>query len=226
MLLNPSPARAYEYIVTEKPEAGAVTIETLKAHLKLRSCSQDMMLQLYLDSAITYAEEFMGIDLITRTYVSYRDFFPLIQNESFYALGTIPETYNQPPSNTGFVLRRTPFQSLEKIEYINRIDGQLVEVSNDVFLATQAPAGLFSNIVNKPEQHWPRDLVSPQLQSIVITFKTGFGDSESDIPADIKVGILDHASKMFFERGDCGCSADSVPGSSKMIYSKHRVVRL
>ena len=106
MRLAPPDHRAYTYKVTIAPATGAVPLQTFKDHIKRTNSSEDSLLQVYLDAAIDYAEGFIRRDLITRTYETFRDFFPLPgQNEGYYAFGSIPNrssistSFN---SNVGF----------------------------------------------------------------------------------------------------------------------------
>ncbi len=226
MHFNTGGTRAYPYKVTTPPANGAVSLETFKAHLRITNCNQDEILQIYLNAAITEAELCMGLDLITRTYKTFRDFFPQYLNEGYYPWGIIPETFNEFPANTGFELRRSPFNALVSVEYIAAATSTLTAVPASVYYATASVAGNFSNILNNPGQQWPFDLVSPRQDAIEIVFTSGFDDDESSIPSDIKTAIVEHASKMFFERGDCSDCSNSLPAISKGIYAKNKVVNL
>ena len=77
MRLAPPSHRAYTYKVTVPPVNGAVSLATFKSHIKKTGSSEDALLQIYLDAAINFAEGFIRRDLITRTYETFRDFFPL-----------------------------------------------------------------------------------------------------------------------------------------------------
>ena len=167
--------RAYPYKVTTPPANGAVSLETFKAHLRITNCNQDEILQMYLDAAITEAELCTGLDLITRTYKTFRDFFPQLLNEGYYPWGRIPETFNEFPANTGFELRRSPFNALVSLEYIAAADNTLTPVAASVFYVTASVAGNFSNIANNPGQDWPFDLVTPRQDSIEIVFTSEIG---------------------------------------------------
>lgn len=226
MRLSTGGTRAYPYKVIIPPKNGAVSLETFKAHLRIGNCNQDEILQVYLNAAITHAEVAMGLDLITRTYKTWRDFFPQAQNEGFYHYGQIPESFNEYPQNTGFELRRSPFKALASVMYANIQDNVLTPVNGEIYYVTQSVAGNFSNILNNPGKFWPADSVVPRQDAIEIEFTSGFGDNEDSIPADIKTAIVEHGSKMFFERGDCADCSNSLPAIAKATYAKNKVVNL
>jgi hypothetical protein len=58
---------------------------------------------------------------------------------------------------------------------------------------------------------------------VKITFKTGFGDDDTDIPSDIRTAILGHATAMHVNRGDCDGCGTAIPALSKSIYMKNRI---
>lgn len=218
--------RAYPYKVTVPPGNGAVNLETLKSHLRITNCKQDDILQLYLDAAIEFAEECTGLDLITRTYQTERDFFPNISNEGYYTLGIIPETFGDLSNgNVGFQLRRGPVQAVSLVEYIESgTTSTFITVDPSTYYVTIPEAGKFTDILLAIGKLWPTNASSRQ-NSIRITFTSGFGNAPKDIPSDLRTAILEHATNLFSNRGDC-CTTTSLPAMSKAIYAKHRVINL
>lgn len=221
--------RAYPYKVITPPQIGAVNLETLKAHLRITSCNQDTVLQLYLETAINFAEKCTGLALINRTYETFRDFFPLADNEGYYPAGCIPETLNAATGNTGFELRRGPVSSVTSVEYApTSAPATLVAIDPANYYVTEAEAGKLANVLAQPDFIWPYDLVEPKVDSIKITFVAGFGNDPKFVPADIRNAILLHASNLFANKGDCGdCgNKEGAPANAVAIYAKNKVVNL
>jgi|TARA_Y100000310_G_scaffold320268_1_gene376545 uncharacterized phiE125 gp8 family phage protein len=221
--------RAYAYRVTVPPANGAVTLTTLKEHLRITNDRQDTILQLYLDAAIHFAEDCTGLALITQTYETERDFFPNTSSEAYYLDGAMPETFNATTGNVGFELRRGPVQSVESLEYVQlNTAATYTTVDPTLYYVVNPEAGKLANLLLAPEQTWPTDAISPRPSAIRITFVVGFGDNDTDVPADIRLAILEHATQMFANRGDCASDscAGLLPAISKGIYNKHKVVNL
>ncbi len=218
--------RAYSYKEIVPPANGAVNLETLKKHLRISSCNQDDILQVYLDAATLQAEDCTGLDLITRTYQTERDFFPNWPSEGYYISGAIPQTLNTSSGNVGFQLRRGPVQAVSLVEYIEvgTVDTYITVDSSDYYV-TIPEAGKLTDILLEPDSLWPTDF-SPRQNSIRITFTSGFGDEQKDVPSDIQLAILETASQLYANRGDCAGNScgNAIPAIASNIYKKHRVI--
>lgn len=219
--------RDYTYKTLSGPDALAVSLATVKSHLKITSSFQDDLLTLYIKSAIEYAENITRRDLITRTYKTFRDFFPApSQNEGHYSFGQIP-SFNSGTSsisaNVGFEIRKSPIQSVEKIEYF--VQGVLQVLDNTIYYNTVESD--YSEILTNQGKDWPTN-ADQRLQTIEITFKNGFGDADTDIPQVFTVAILQHVSALYANRGDCGGAQGSaiVPAAAKSFYLQSRIENL
>ena len=218
-MLAPAAHRAYTYKVKTGPADLAVSLDTLKSHLKITLSSEDALLTLYLKSAIDYCEKFSRRDLITRTYTTFRDFFPGI-SEGYYRFGNIPPG----GGNTGFEIRRSPFQEVTSIKYLK--DGTLTTVNASVFYNTVEDD--YSEILTNDGSSWPTD-ADRQLQTIQIEFKSGFGDADGDVPHWDTEGILQHATQMYKDRGDCSCDSgieSTLPNIARTLYLQNRIENL
>ena len=67
-----------------------------------------------------------------------------------------------------------------------------------------------------------------QLQSIIITFKSGFGDTEADIPEDLKIAIFQIVAALYENCGDCSeCDCNQfAPITAKAILKQNRIENL
>jgi hypothetical protein len=219
--------RDYTYKITVPPAELAVSLATAKAHLKVTSSTEDALITLYLEAAIDYAEKFTRRDLITRTYITFRDFFPApAQNEGYYPCGQIPSVssgFSTFSSNVGFELRKSPLQSVEQIEYFSQ--SVLTLLDNTIYYNTIEED--YSELLTVVGKDWPTQL-DQRLQAIQITFKTGFGDTETDIPHGYRAAILQHVAALYANRGDCDDSscAAMVPAAAKTFYLQNRIENL
>lgn len=229
MRVAPPEHRAYTYTVTAGPASPAVTLDIFKAHINVTHALTDGILQLYLDAAIQFAEKYTGKDLITRTYNSFRDFFPSPpQNEGYYAFGQVPGGAASFPSltfsNAGFELRRSPLRQVNSISYVDVGDAAQAVDSSTYYHTVEND---YSEVLLVDGARWPGD-VKNKMQSITIDFDTGIADDESGIEACWKVAIMSHAAMLWANRGDCSDStcAGMIPAASKAFYDTKRIVRL
>lgn len=219
MFTSDGGTRAYTYKVTVAPVGRPVSLEIFKAHIKKSNALEDTLLALYLDAAIQYAEKFTKRDLITRTYQTFRDYFPGGNyGEGYYTLQS--EAFSQ-----NFEIRKSPLQSVEAIEYKDSTSGLWVTVASLNYYHTLETD--YSEIGLNPGYSWPENVLRT-LDAVRITFKSGFADTDAGISADWKTAILAHAASLWANRGDCsesGC-ANSLPGSSFAFYSQNRIISL
>lgn len=225
MRLAPSQRRAYSYNVTVPVDVPAVTLDNVKSHLKITSSSEDVLLTIYLNAAIDFAEKFTRRDFITRTYETFRDFFPGM-SEGYYQFGQNQAlgSLNIGGGNVGFEIRRSPLQSIEKIEYL--VSDVLTLVDSSIYYNTLEAD--YSEVLTKESGDWPEDADS-RLQAITITFKSGFGDEATDMPAWVTEGILQHVAEMYSNRGDCDFSGGVdkfLPVTARLLYMHNRIENL
>ena len=225
MRMAPASHRAYTYKVTIPPAELPVTLAEFKMHANITHDLLDSLLLMYIGAATTYAENYTRRDLITRTYVTYRDFFPSPGlNEGYYSGGRIPsgQGSNQTAGNVGFELRRSPLQSITEITYTNVLNAVDTVPVEDYYNTLEED---YSEVLSSEYNSWPQDSINRQ-QSISITFKTGIGDTEADIPSCWKIAIMEHVMSMYANRGDCSGCGDMVPSGSKSLYSQKRILNL
>lgn len=83
------------YVLESKINAELISLSDMKAYLKVDDSSDDQLIESLIKSAINIAERFMNRDILTATWVNYRDCF--IQD---------------------LTLRKGAFQSIVAIEYL------------------------------------------------------------------------------------------------------------
>lgn len=216
--------RAYTYKVTVPAAVDPVPLATVKAYLKRTSTAEDALITIFIKAATEYAEQFTRRDFITRTYETFRDFFPGL-SEGYYAFGQ-NETLGGlsfEGGNVGFEIRRSPLQTIEKIEYLK--ENVLTLVSSAIYYNTIEDD--YSEVLTLDSATWPLD-ADRRLQAITITFKTGFGDADTDMPSWVTEGILQHVANMWANRGDCsgsGC-AKFLPAAARSLYLQNRIENL
>ena len=90
----------------------------------------------------------------------------------------------------------------------------------------------FPHLALKENQLWPTD-EDLQEQAVKITFKSGYGNTLSNVPDSLREGLLQHIAAMYENRGDCGDSRVSggtismaqkfLPVDAQLIYGMYRI---
>lgn len=206
---------AYTYQVTEPPAVLAVPLATFKEHSKVSLSVSDLLLTLYLESAIKYAEQITRRDFIERTYKTFRDFFP---GTEVFNLNSLANN-----GNVGFELRRSRLQSVTSVKYLK--SGVLTTVDSTIFYNTLEDD--YSKVLTLDNKVWPTD-ADNRLQAIEIEFIAGFGVDDTFVPDCLQEAIMLHATKMLENKGDCDDSdvKNSVPAIAKSIYLQNRIENL
>src|SRR6056297_1008518 len=100
--------RAFTYNVTTAPAALPVSLETVKAFLKISGTAEDTILTLLIEAARDYAEKYTNRILINTTFTTFRDDF-----------------------NDNFLLRKSKLQSITSFEYLS--NGSFTAVDSSVY---------------------------------------------------------------------------------------------
>jgi uncharacterized phiE125 gp8 family phage protein len=191
------------YYMSSKVNVDIITLNEMKLYLRIDDTTEDALITALIKACVLMAEKIMNKDLLTTTWINYRD--------------------DDIEDYTDLTLRKGQFQSLVSIEYLE--DGVYNTVGSDDYIIQDY--GVYGKI-------WELDVdatLDEHPEALKITFKTGYGDTASDIPEDIKTAIKAHVAYMYENRGDCDIdmTCDSVlhnflPISSKLIYYSNRIV--
>jgi uncharacterized phiE125 gp8 family phage protein len=209
------PARSYTYEVITLPAGLAVPLATFKLHAKTTASVSDALLTLYLQAAINYGEGITRRDFVNRTYKTFRDAFPGTHGyDSSYPYNT---------GNVGFELRRSRLQSVTSVKYL--VDAVLATVDSSVYYNTSEND--YSKVLTLDGQSWPTG-ADVRLQAIEIEFVAGYGADDTSVSDDIQDAIMQHATALLENKGDCddAAVAASVPAASKCIYLQNRIENL
>lgn len=196
---------AYTYNITTASTARPLSLTEVKSFLKIDSTdsSEDAFLIMLIDSATLACEKYTGRDLINKGYTTFRDNFcdPL-------------------------ELRRAKVSAIGSISYL--VNNVFVVISSAIYGVENV--NNFPYIYLKVDKEWPIDGdVIPQ--SIKILFTSGYGSTASNVPADLRMGLLNHINAMYSNRSDCGgdCSdanGGGLPGTIKSLYNPYKIISI
>ena len=193
--------RPFNYNPLPPARIAAISRDTVKARLGIdpADTSSDSLIDLLTAGVTQFAENYTGLTFINQEYRTTRDFF-----------------------TSSFELRRAPLVSISSILYWD-VDSVLRSVASTVF-GEMTEQG-YSRVVLKSGQSWPSDKRTSADDSIFIKFIAGFGTTETDIPADIRMALLAHIVSAFTKAGDC-CDEGVIPSTALDTYKQRRILSL
>ena len=199
------PATAFTYDVTSAPATTPISLAELKSYLKIpvSNTTDDALIILLIELVTEVAEKITRRDFITRTYNTFRS----------QAAFTAPS----------IELRRSKLLVINSIDYINN-DGTPTNIPSTVFDTTVSND--FSNIFLNVNESWPED-VEDRPQSITIDFDAGYGPASTNVPAALRLALMQHAANYYENRGDCACDSESaaaaIPIQARKIYDLFKI---
>lgn len=203
------------YTVTEAPSEEPITLAEVKEYLKIVTTLEDNLLEnIIIPAARQMFEDYTNYITVETTFETFDDFF-------------FPQ----------YLLQRTKFRpqdispanGLVAFEYL--VDGVATPVDPTHFYVTHEER--YSLVAFHNFQNIPRNK-DDRRQSVRIEFVAGLGAGASDIPAEIKLGLLQLVTYFNENRGDCspcGCTGDGgiiskMPTSVVLFLQKYRDIFL
>jgi hypothetical protein len=201
--------KAFPYINLTNPTQLPFTLAQVKLFLRVAdptSTTEDLLLTTMIQAASDYCQKYTKITFYTTTFLTYRDFF-----------------------SWSFELRKYPFQNSFQpiIEYL--VDTTWTLVDRSIYFTTNETLK-YSQIELVPGTTWPVNYTLNFFrdQSVRITFIAGLGEDSTTIPGGLQMGMLNHISAMYENRGDCStCDTGScgmfLPVESKIEYDMWKI---
>ncbi|MFK3688955.1 head-tail connector protein [Agrobacterium tumefaciens] len=160
------------YALIHPPQAEPLTLAEVKAHLRLDSGEEDVLLAALIRTAREHLERTTGLCLLSQTWRLYLDRWP----------------------QTGVILLgKTPVQTIETILVFDGA-GQTENLRGVERLLDGAarPARLWLRDPPSPGR---------VMNGIEIDFIAGYGEAGTDVPDTLKRAMLSHVAQMFAFRG-------------------------
>lgn len=212
------PKAEWPYFVQVPAAVLAIPLSEMKTWLKITHSDLDAEITALIEGATKTAEHMTRLDLIDKTYRTFRDVFsdsPLCF-ANYAAL--VPSCSRS--SLSSMELRKSRLRSVEAVEYLK--SGSWETVSSSVYYNTVEVA--YSKIMQADGESWPTDL-DKRAQAVRVDFIAGYGDSSDDIPPDIRTAIKMHVANAFANRGDC-MNAAFLPEASRLTYGSNRIMEI
>lgn len=208
----------YAYQVTTLPANSPLTLDEVKAHLRIETSDDDTYLQFLIDAVTACFEKYTNRVLINTTFLAYLDAFPCNNIPCYIECCEVDCCL---PS--GIQIKKGNTHTVNFIKYLL-----------DTVLTTWNSSNYYMDINNfYPSIHLEEDSVYPtaddKKQAIQIEFIAGYGADNTSVPDDIKLALLNHIAFLYSNRGDCvdagaaAANACMLPCATKMIYDKYRI---
>lgn len=162
------------YKTTSEPAAEPVTLDSLKAALRILSCDFDEELSRLLTTARRQVENDTKRRLITQTVRLYLDCFPCGRE---------------------IELRQPPVQSVTSIQYLDAEGAtQTFSAASYTTDLTTTPARIWRD----DDAYWPTTDTVPN--AVWVTFVAGYG-AASAVPAEAKLAVIQYAKAIWNQCG-------------------------
>lgn len=149
----------------DAPASEPLSLDDVKAHLRITYGDEDTLLQSYLVGARQALEQVTGLALMEQTWEAAWDGFPC-------------------GADATLVIPRPPLRSVTSVTYIDT-NGDEQELDASAYLVnTRAFPG---ELVPAYGTAWPATRAVPN--AVVVRFVAGYGDEEVDIPEGIRAAL-------------------------------------
>lgn len=189
-------------VLTSGPATEPVTVAEAKAHLRIDSAAEDLLLASLIITSRLQIEAGLGLALITQVWRETRDALPC---------------------NGVIELPLSPVKSVDLVRIVTA-DGTwsvLPPSAYDVDTASR-PA----RVVRAATAVWP--IPGRVANGVEITFTAGFGAHGGDVPAPLKQALLMLVAHWYEHRdpSEIGTAADGIPAQVSALIAPYKVKRL
>lgn len=170
-----------ESILVSSTQEMPLVLQDVKNHLRVDFTEDDTYITNLIKTATLRFEKITGRDLITKTYKSFIDIFPV---------------YNIP-----IFLPRSKIQSIVSIQYFLNDVATTYTASNYYFTESNNLSGIYL----KEDKQYPTE-IDYKKNCIVINYTSGFGATNTSVPFDIKQMLYEYIAFLYKNRGDTCCN--------------------
>jgi uncharacterized phiE125 gp8 family phage protein len=214
-------------VQTSAPAVEPITLEEAKAHLRLDTNDDDMLIQSLILTSRLHIEVALGLALITQTWSCFFDRWPA-------RAGALVE-----PAGGGFTLRERSarFEPASEtvtlpISPVRSIDAVRIYAGDGTFISLPTAGFTFDLASRHPRVTRNAETMMPEpgrrLNGVEIAVTCGFGPSPADVPAPIRQALLLLVAHWYEHRdpGEIGTPEARIPASVASLLSNYLPVRL
>jgi hypothetical protein len=216
---------AYDARTKEVANAAKVTpisVAELKSQLRITHAAEDAYLLILVNAATKAVETYLGRKIITATMEAWFDtpmsddrqwWDGVKQASASHVFGGLPRALTLP---------WIPLITVSEVSTFGDDNTETVFASSKYIIDSVDP-DLWGRLVLNLGEVWPTDL--RQANSLRVQYTAGYGAAADDVPADLKMGVLQVAAWAYVNRGPCGEDACEKAGVTQFL-EQYRVVRL
>jgi len=214
----PSPDWRLRAKITVPPAESPITLEQVKAQLRITNTAEDAYLQTLIDAATAMAQRVLGRYFVTQTMTAQMD-------SRLGPMGLSSDRLCQLWGDDPIQLRGLPVQSVESVTVIDDNDAETVVPSAAYFL-DGLDDDMAARIGLTGSGYWP-SADARLIASVRFVYVVGYGDP-ADVPADIQLGLSQLVAYLYANRGDCGCSDEKCVAMCGGFGSllQHKIMRI
>lgn len=207
----------YRFSETSAPAQEPVTLQEMKAHLRVDHASDDSLITAMISSARMVCENFTGRAFITRDISLYLDAWPAQCGSDWW--DGVCEGAFVSPENMALTLQRGPLFSVTDIRLYDAQGNTSTYSSLNYLVDTTGPRG---RIILKDSAAPPAP--ARTANGIEVRFKAGYGALSSAVPAPLKEAVRQTAAYLYEYRGDG--DAAGMPPSVRGLLQPYRLAEI
>lgn len=194
------PADIQELVQVTAPGVLPITLAEAKVQLRLESsdASEDTYLTMLISAAVEWGEAYTGRAFINRTLKFIFSDFPIFN---------------------AVELPISPVSTVSAVKYLSA--GALSTMPSTDWVVPSASRN--AQVCLAAGKSWPTDL-DDQRKNVTIEFTAGYGAAAGDVPAGIRMALLQFVGWAYTNRGDCDVS--NPPSAIMRAFAPYRVMRV
>jgi hypothetical protein len=203
------------------PAAEPVTLNEVKAYLRIDGSDEDTMLTTFISVARQSIEDYLNRKMITQTWDLWLDNF----GSELMFDSLIPDGVTDGKLSEYLKVDRAidiPIYPLQSVTYLKTYDDAGTDTtmsSGDYIVDVYTEPG---RLALKNDTSWPSTYLRP-VNGIQIRFVCGYGASGSAVPYPLKHAILEMCGKFYSARG---CEDTTLNTVIMSILSPYRLARI
>lgn len=169
--------RSETYILVEDSAEEPVTLDEVKAALRIDGDDYDAILEPLIKTAREIAEKITGRDFINKTWKLLLDEFPCEEIE----------------------IRKSKLQSITFVKYYDK-DNVQQTLNSSVYAITESDS--YSKFYKACNQSFPESICC-RKQAVEIRFISGYGAEAEKVPQALRTAIISMIAALYQNAGDC-----------------------
>ena len=204
--------------VSTGPSVEPLALSDVKSYLRISGSGEDTLLGTMIETVRVFCEDFINRALITQTVTLTLDATNEIDDPLWDGTRTGPylNFYKDFIS-----LPKAPIQSVTTVKTFADDDTATTMSSTKYYVDISRDPG---RVVLRTGETWPTAL--RVANAIEVVYVAGYGDAASDVPAPLKLGMMQHIAYLYDQRGDMKdyLQTRAMPPAVQNLYMPFRIL--